>query len=128
MNTNTEREFAYKIRHHLNQGVEGINRNTADRLFEARQNALARQRVVGAQLSLAGVGHFASDMILPHARALVAIVGLIIGVVGVSTWNDFEKAAEFEEIDSALLADDLPINAYLDKGFQAWLSEHSSQD
>ena len=31
-------------------------------------------------------------------------------------------------IDSALLADDLPINAYLDKGFQAWLSELSSQD
>ena len=42
--------------------------------------------------------------------------------------EDFERAAELEEIDSALLADDLPINAYLDKGFQAWLSEHSSQD
>ncbi len=56
------------------------------------------------------------------------MIGLAIGVVGVSTWNDYQKAAEFEEIDSALLADDLPINAYLDKGFQAWLSEQSSQD
>jgi hypothetical protein len=42
--------------------------------------------------------------------------------------TNIEKAAENEEIDSALLADDLPINAYLDKGFQAWLSEHFSQD
>jgi hypothetical protein len=125
---NTEREFAYKVRHHLNLGAERINRKTADRLFAARQNALAHQKVVGAQLSLAGVGHIAADVILPHTRALVAVIGLVIGVVGVSTWNDFEKAAELEEIDSALLADDLPINAYLDKGFQAWLSEHSSQD
>ncbi len=125
---NTEREFAYKIRHHLNLGTDGINRKTADRLFKARQDALAHQKVAGAQLSLAGVGHIAADTILPHARALVAIIGLVIGVVGVSTWNDFQKAAEQEEIDSALLADDLPINAYLDKGFQAWLSEHSSQD
>jgi hypothetical protein len=125
---NTEREFAYKVRHHLNQGADGIDRKTAERLFVARQNALAHQKIAGAQLSLAGVGHIASDVILPHARALVAIIGLVIGVVGVSTWNDLEKAAELEEIDSALLADDLPINAYLDKGFQAWLSEHSSQD
>lgn len=123
-----EREFAYKVRHHLNLGTEGIDRKTADSLFKARQNALAHQKVPGAQLSLAGMGHMTADVILPHARALVAIIGLIIGVVGVSTWNDFERAAELGEIDSALLADDLPINAYLDKGFQAWLSEHSSQD
>lgn len=123
-----QREFAYKIRHHLNQGADGIDRKTADRLFEARQNALAHQKVAGAQLSLAGAGHIAADTILPYARALVAMLGLVIGVAGVSTWNDFQKAAEHEEIDSALLADDLPINAYLDKGFQAWLSEHSSQD
>jgi hypothetical protein len=123
-----EREFAYKVRHQLNLGAEGIDDITADRLFEARQKALAHQKAAGVQLSLAGAGHFAADMILPHARALVAIVGLVVGVVGVATWNDFQKAAEQEEIDSALLADDLPINAYLDKGFQAWLSEHSSQD
>jgi len=125
---NTEREFAYKIRHHLNLAAEGMDRKTADRLFEARQKALAHQKIAGAELSLAGVGHIAADVVFPHVRALVAIVGLAIGVVGVSTWNDFQNAAEHEEIDSALLADDLPINAYLDKGFQAWLSEHSSQD
>jgi hypothetical protein len=123
-----EREFAYKVRHQLNLGAEGIDDKTADRLFQARQNALVHQKAAEAQLSLAGVGHFAADVILPHARALAAIVGLVVGVVGVATWNDFQKAAEQEEIDSALLADDLPINAYLDKGFQAWLSEHSSQD
>ena len=108
-----EREFAYKIRHQLNLGTEEIDRKTAESLFKARQNALAHQKVPGAQLSLAGMGHMTADVILPHARALVAIIGLIIVVVGVSTWNDFERAAELDEIDSALHADDLQMHAYL---------------
>jgi hypothetical protein len=125
---NTEREFAHKVRHHLNLGTEAIDRGTADRLFAARQNALAHQKKAGAQLSLAGAGHIVADWFLPHARSLVAMVGLAIGVIGVTTWNDYEKAAELEELDSALLSDDLPIHAYLDKGFLAWLSEQSSED
>lgn len=125
---NTEREFAYKARHYLNQGADGLDPRVADRLYNARQSALAHQKLAGAQLSLAGVGHTAADVILPYVRTVVALIGLAIGVVAVSVWNDFEKAAENEEIDSALLADDLPINAYLDRGFHAWLSENSSQD
>lgn len=125
---NTEREFAYKVRHYLNQGADELDRKASNRLFEARQAALAHQKVAGAQFSLAGMGHVATDVVLPYARTLIALVGLAIGVAGVSIWNDFEKAAEHEVIDSALLADDLPINAYLDRGFQAWLSEHFSED
>lgn len=124
----SERVFAYKVRHYLNQGTDALDRNTVNRLFEARQKALSRQKAAGAQLSLAGAGHVTMDVILPYARTLVALVGLAMGVAGVSIWNDFEKAAENEEIDSALLADDLPINAYLDKGFQAWLAEHFSEE
>ncbi len=125
---NSEREFTYRIRHHLNQGTGRLDRGMAVRLFEARQKALARQKVAGTRFALAGTGYLLTDLILPHARALVALLGLLIGVVGISVWNDARQAAELEEIDSALLADDLPINAYLDKGFQAWLSEQSSQD
>jgi len=123
-----EQAFAHKVRHYLNLGTETIDRGTADKLFAARRNALARQKTAGMQLSLAGMGHVIAGTVLPHTRAVIAVIGLIIGVIGVSTWNDYQKADELEEIDSALLADDLPINAYLDKGFQAWLSEHPSQD
>ena len=35
--------------------------------------------------------------------------------------------AEFADIDSQLLADDLPIDAYLDKGFDAWLKKHAAR-
>lgn len=125
---NAEREIAYKVRHYLNLGADEIDRKTVDRLMASRRNALSHHQVAVTQLSLAGAGQFTADTLLPYARTLMAIVGLVIGVIGVSTWNSFQKADEYEEIDSALLADDLPINAYLDKGFQAWLSEHSPQD
>jgi hypothetical protein len=125
----TEREFAQKIRHHLNLGAEAVDRRIADRLFAARRNALAHHKArAGMRLSLADFGHLAHDIVLPHARAVAGTIGLVIAVIGISVWNDFQKAAEFEEIDSALLADDLPIDAYLDKGFQAWLSQLASQD
>ena len=35
-----------------------------------------------------------------------------------------QQGDENEEIDILVLADDLPINAYLDDGFDAWLDQH----
>ena len=42
-------------------------------------------------------------------------------------WNELETADENAEVDSALLADELPIDAYTDQGFTAW-QERSGQD
>jgi hypothetical protein len=63
---NTEREFAYKVRHHLNQGAEELDRKTADGCCSPPECA-AHQKTAGAQLSLAGMGHIAADVIFPHA-------------------------------------------------------------
>jgi len=121
-----EREFAYKLRSHLNQSAHSLDRSTTDKLFQARQNALAHQKT-SSQLSLAGFGGITSDVLMPHARTLFALIGLAIAIFGVNYWNDDMQAAETEEVDSALLSDDLPINAYLDRGFHAWLEQPSSQ-
>lgn len=121
-----EQQFAYKIRQLLNQGASELDPGTQKKLQAARQQALAHQKIPAAGLSLAGVGHFASDVLLPQARTLVALVALAMGVVGTYYWNSFQQAAENEEIDSGLLSDELPINAYLDHGFSAWL-EHPAQ-
>lgn len=123
---NDEELISYKIRQVLNQGVDGLDRKTALRLHEARQQALAHQKVAVGGLSLAGVGKFATETLPTYGRTLIAVFALTVGVVGTYYWNHFEQAAENEEIDSALLSDDLPPAAYLDKGFQAWL-ERSSQ-
>lgn len=123
-----EVKFAYRVRQVLNQGVDNLDRKAADRLYEARQRALAHQKVAVATLSFAGIGHFATESLPTYVRTVLAASALLIGVVFTYYWANFEQAAENEEIDSALLSDDLPPAAYIDKGFQAWLdrSAHSS--
>ena len=58
-------------------------------------------------------------------RMVLSILALLLGVVLTYYWNAFDEATANEEIDSALLADDLPPTAYLDKGFHAWLEKNS---
>lgn len=120
-----DQEFAYKIRQVLNRGAEGLDRKTTIRLYEARQKALAQQKTAVGGLSLAGMGHFASTSLPNYARTLIAAFALMLGVIFTYYWNHFEQAAENAEIDSALLSDELPPAAYLDKGFQAWLERPS---
>lgn len=122
---NEDTEFGYKARQILNQGVDSLDRKVVGRLHEARQVALNSQRMPVAGLRLAGIGHAVEFAFLPNARNLLAAMALILGATGTYYWNAFEQAQEYEEIDSALLADELPPSAYLDRGFQAWL-EHAS--
>jgi hypothetical protein len=127
---NEDTEFGYKARQILNQGVDDLDRAVADRLHGARQIALNCQKAPVAGLRLAGIGRDLEFSVLANARSLVAVLALIVGATGTYYWNAFEQAQEYEEIDSALLADELPPSAYLDRGFQAWLeraSDSSSQ-
>jgi hypothetical protein len=55
----------------------------------------------------------------------VSVLFLIFGMIGISYWNSTQQAADIEEIDAALLTSELPIDAYLDKGFDAWLKRSS---
>lgn len=117
----TELDLGYRIAHRLDLGAEDLPRPTKERLFLARQKALARHRRVSALFSLPGFGHLAVDVLWPQVRTLAAIFVLAAGVTGSWYWNSATQVAEYEEVDSALLSDDLPINAYLDHGFDTWL-------
>lgn len=122
---NPENEFGYKVRQVLNLGTESLDLNTAKRLQAARQVALGHQRMPVRGLQLAGTGHFITDTMLSHARMIIAAMALCIGASGSYVWSLYDQADEFAEIDSALLADDLPPAAYLDYGFRAWLDRSS---
>ena len=65
----------------------------------------------------------ASSRTASHKLGFAAMLALLLGVSMAYVWNGYSQASENEEIDSALLADDLPPSAYLDKGFQAWLEK-----
>ena len=122
---NEDKEFGYKTRQILNQGVETLDEKVSVRLQKARQTALNCQRVPARGLRMAGVTHMMELAVLPNVRNLLAVFALTIGATGTYYWNAFEQSREYEEIDSALLADELPPSAYLDRGFQAWLERAS---
>lgn len=124
-----ELHFAYKVRQHLNRGVRELPAQTVNRLELARSQALARQKSVAVGHSvLAGTGSF----LLQHfdslrlKQVLLALV-VAFGFAGYTYWYAEQNIAELEVIDSALLSDDLPIAAFTDKGFDAWLKSSASQ-
>lgn len=123
-----EEQFARRICQVLDRGTEQIDHGIAERLRAARERALQLQpvRVATPALASLGAGGAATlgggDTAHP-LRSLLAMLALLLGVSMAYVWNGFNQASENEAIDSALLADDLPPSAYLDKGFQAWLEK-----
>lgn len=127
---NEDTEFGYKARQILNQSLDTLDGKMAERLHQARQVAVNKQRVAIRGLGIAGIGHNMEFSFFSSARNLLAVMALTVGAMGTYYWNVFEQAQEYAEIDSALLADELPPSAYLDRGFHAWLeraSDSSSQ-
>jgi hypothetical protein len=128
MNTDPkEHQIADRVRRVLDTGTETLDNRTTYRLQEMRQEALRHQAKPVAALSLAGIGHFMSESFHNHYRALAALLALAIGAAAVQIWQDEQHAQELAEIDSALLADEVSPNAYLDQGFLEWL-DHLSHD
>lgn len=124
-----EELFARQVCRVLDRGTQSLDHEIAERLRAARERALQHQRVVVHQTALVGAGSTAllGDHEERHPlRTLLAMLALLVGVTLAYVWNGFNQATDNEAIDSALLADDLPPHAYLDKGFQAWLEKDSS--
>lgn len=120
-----EREFGQFIRHQLNAGLTQIDKPIAERLHSARQAALAG--VLTPQPSLVGAGRHTLDWCEDHLRPFLMALALTMAVLGGNYLMSAQRQDELEDIDSALLSDDLPIGAYLDKGFHSWLADNSSQ-
>ena len=60
----------------------------------------------------------------PLARFALAwpLAALVAGLFAIAYFEDQQRTSELADIDAAMLSDDLPLNAYLDHGFNAYLS------
>ena len=47
---------------------------------------------------------------------------------GYNQWQAYQQMKDLEETDAAILSSDLPIDAYLDRGFQNWLKTTADSD
>ena len=121
---NEEIRFANKIRQALNEGSR-LDARVAGRLHEARERALLARTpefawsASGATGALAGFGGFSLRVLLPAAL-------LVAGLLAIYSWQEEQRAADVEELDALLLTSELPIDAYLDRGFEAWLKKVSA--
>lgn len=124
-----EHQFGNRVRQALNRGLD-VSADTAESLRAARERALARQRpepariLVWADSVLArvdGWGGLSLRIILP----MILLAG---GVAGLYVWEQNQRMAELVDIDAQLLSDDLPIDAYLDRGFQNWVSRQRAAE
>ena len=119
-----EDQFGSQVQHRVHQAID-VPPAAAERLRAAREQALARQRpepapalqwadnVLGALGGWSGVS----------LRVLLPMALLVAGLAGIYAWQQNQTLAEIEEIDALLLTDELPIDAYLDRGFQDWLKK-----
>ncbi|MEK7231164.1 MAG: DUF3619 family protein [Pseudomonadota bacterium] len=124
-----EQELAKKIVQHLDQGLGHIRQGTLYKLQSARMAALDRYRQAPQPVfGLAWAGDAAFR--LSHSRHfntrnVLALSLLLLSLVGVTYWQLAIQPTDIAEIDASLLTGELPINAYLDSGFEAWLKRSS---
>jgi hypothetical protein len=119
---NDEQQFGRRIGHLLSQSAARIDPSTQARLEQARRAAVAvRKRgrfdLVPHRLDW----HLLAGVLRP---ALSAALVLAVFAAG-DHFNSAHTLAHRAEVETALLADDLPIDAYLDQGFREWLQHES---
>jgi len=129
--------FARRVAAHLTEASSELPYDVAERLRAARMQALERRKrpatahatrpvvqdsivhLGGGAAALGGGGEGGTWW-----RALISAVpltALLAGLVFINISQDETLATEMAEVDTALLADDLPPSAYADPGFVQYL-------
>lgn len=121
-----DQEIANKIAGYLDAGASGLKTGTAYRLQLAREQALARlaEPEHASQLAMAGAGSFHGgrpSRMLTDVRIWIGILLIVAGTLFYQYWQTAQQTREIVETDAAILTSDLPIEAYVDRGFQNWL-------
>ncbi len=121
-----ENDLARRIVAQLDRSLARLPTSTAERLEAARAAALARyrsddsspgkswvDRMLGSQGLRQGL---AVRLVLPVAIVIASLTGLVYWQIS----SHFE-----EELDTGMLAGELPLHAYIDPGFDTWLTHTS---
>lgn len=125
-------QFARRLTARLSEGTQDLPYDIAERLRAARVQALShRKRPALVHHTAPAVTHLGSSAALGWGseggnwwRSLLSAVpmlALVAGLVVIQFSQDEYNTTELAEVDSALLTDDLPPEAYADPGFAQFL-------
>lgn len=126
MNNFNELELSYQIRQVLNEASQHLTLRQQQRLAKARQIALAHQRQAFIpQLASATAGARHNDSSQKNvagiwATVITSLLILAAGIVSLQYLEQNRRLDELADIDTAVLTDELPVSAYLDRGFKAF--------
>jgi hypothetical protein len=134
MNTD-DIDLAYKIRHALNDNLDNLPASTTERLAAARAAALARKKAdapraamqAGRQRPSFDVRALFAMPWLGRVAAIAPLVAMVAGLAGIYQAEHDQHAGDLAELDAAVLSDDLPLTAYTDSGFNAYLVQQQQQ-
>lgn len=121
-----EKQFGFRIKQSLNRGAN-LDEETLGRLKAARLLALEKYQAATPEFAYAAGkgGEIPDDRRSASLRILLPLLVLALGLFASNHWYQMQLQEEIIEIDTEVLTGDLPIDAYLDKGFDAWLKRSS---
>lgn len=141
-----ETEFALKVRRALDENINSLPTASLDKLAAGRRTAIARKKpekvavaapvfapaLAGAGIAGAGIagpgshdsGHTGKRGRFSRLALAWPLLALVIGLAGIAYFEDQQRTAELADIDAAMLSDTLPLDAYLDHGFNAYLTRN----
>lgn len=119
-----EQAFARRVTAHLSAAARDVDGDIAARLRQARERAIAAHRPARgiAGMFAGGILH---RLVPPMIRPAAMAVAILAVVMAGDYWMTWSRVSTLQDVDTALLIDDLPIDAYLDADFKAWLQQDS---
>ncbi|HEY7239069.1 MAG TPA: DUF3619 family protein [Burkholderiales bacterium] len=130
----TEKQIAKKITAYLDHGTAQLRAGTAYRLQQARARALAQVDPAYAEAPaleavLAGSPGARRGRIWASTPVRLLGVALIVAAAafGWQQWRAFQQVQDLQDLDMQILTSDIPIDAYLDRGFLNWLKADSDR-
>ena len=128
----TEELFGRRVAARLSAGTQDLPHDIGERLRAAREQALARRKVVRVlQAAPAVVQKVGNSAALgagwwTRIGSVIPLIALVAGLLVITALQEDNRANELAEVDAALLTDDLPPAAYTDPGFAQFLKAETT--
>lgn len=127
-----EARFGLRVGALLEQQARRTPHDVSERLRVAREQALVRARAsrVATAPAAVVVGGGGGSAVLARQpgwlfrfASVLPLVALVGGLLLIDEWHDRAQIEAAADVDVALLADDLPPDAYSDAGFVEFLKQ-----
>ena len=114
------------LAHALSQDLP-VSEKVAQRLREARLIALDQQKTTVAAPQLAYANHpqsswtFSSNVFMLKFATYLPMAALVLGLFFIADWQSDQRIKDIAKVDSAVLIDQVPFEAYKDDGYVRFL-------